>query len=226
MGFYLNPDVKAFSDARSSEIYVDKSELICYLNTLVNTNQKYVSVSRPRRFGKTMAVNMVCAYYDRKAHARVLFEDSRLAACDGENSKNQKCAWDEYLGSFNCIKVVMTDFIKRDRPVRDSLELLSRRVLRDLSREYPDTEYDANDLVYSMNQFYHDSGIPFVIVIDEWDAVFRIRKSDKDGQTEYLDFLRDWLKDQSCVSLAYMTGILPIKNMESILLSICLTSIQ
>lgn len=63
-----------------------------------------------------------------------------------------------------------------------------------------------------MDRLYQDSKIPFVIIIDEWDAVFRVRKDDKDGQIAYLDFLRDWLKDQPYVSLAYMTGILPIKK--------------
>ena len=56
----------------------------------------------------------------------------------------------------------------------------------------------------------------FVIIIDEWDAIFREYKDDREGQKKYLDFLRDWLKDKEYIALAYMTGILPIKSMASI----------
>lgn len=57
-----------------------------------------------------------------------------------------------------------------------------------------------------------ENGRQVVIVIDEWDAVFRERENDTEGQTEYLDFLRDLMKDNSHIALAYMTGILPIKK--------------
>lgn len=111
MGVYLNPNIKAFKESIDSEIYVDKSEMIMYLNTVIDTNQKYVSVSRPRRFGKTMATNMICAYYDRMADSHALFESSKLASCEPVAAGDKVITWDEYLGKFNCIKIVMTNFI-------------------------------------------------------------------------------------------------------------------
>ena len=81
MGTYLNPGMKSFQMSVNSEIFVDKSPMIAYLNTVVNTQQRYVSVSRPRRFGKTMAADMICAYYDREADSRALFEKRKLAGC-------------------------------------------------------------------------------------------------------------------------------------------------
>ena len=74
MGTYLNPGKEAYEEAVNSEIFVDKSEMIQYLNSVIKTKQKYVSVSRPRRFGKTMAADMICAYYDREADSREIFE--------------------------------------------------------------------------------------------------------------------------------------------------------
>ena len=65
MGVYLNPGAAMLRQGRNSQIYVDKSALIARLNRLVNTERKYACVSRPRRFGKTMAANMVSACYDR-----------------------------------------------------------------------------------------------------------------------------------------------------------------
>ena len=67
MGTYLNPGKTRYQMAVNSEIFIDKSEMISYLNSVVNTSQRYVSVSRPRRFGKTMAADMITAYYDREA---------------------------------------------------------------------------------------------------------------------------------------------------------------
>ena len=202
MGTYLNPGFDRFAITVNSDIYVDKSEMITYLNSILKTEQRYVSVSRPRRFGKSIAANMLCAYYG-KGDSRELFASSKLAGNNG---------WDRYLNQFDVIKIVMTDFIKEKIDVEKSLEKMAKRILVDLSEAYPDVKYDEDDLVYSMDRFYRESGVPFVIIIDEWDAVFRERKNDKEGQTLYLDFLRDWLKDKSYVALAYMTGILPIKK--------------
>ena len=79
MGIYLNPGKQSFQMAVNSEIYVDKTEMIRYLNFIVNTQQRFASVSRPRRFGKTMAADMICAYYDREAESRKLFENRKLS---------------------------------------------------------------------------------------------------------------------------------------------------
>ena len=208
MGTYLNPGKGSYEEAVNSEIFVDKSEMICYLNTVVKTKQKYVSVSRPRRFGKTMAADMICAYYDRTADSREMFESLKLA----KSKIGSEAAWDANLGRFDVIRIVMTDFIKPNRDVASSLITMSTRIMDELSEIYPDVQYDPADLFYSMDRFYRSTGTMFVLVIDEWDVVFRARKNDKEGQTEYLDFLRDWLKDKPYIALAYMTGILPIKK--------------
>ena len=76
-----------------------------------------------------------------------------------------------------------------------------------------------------MKDVYSHTGHPFVILIDEWDCLFREYKHSEEAQKKYLDFLRAWLKDQSYVALAYMTGILPVKNTVPILHLICLPSI-
>ncbi|MBO6299719.1 MAG: AAA family ATPase [Lachnospiraceae bacterium] len=212
MGTYLNPGKTAYEEAINSEIFIDKSEMIMFLNSVLKTKQKYVSVSRPRRFGKTMAADMICAYYDREAKSRELFEKRLLAKCEPIIARNQTLTWDGYLGHFDVIRIVMTDFIKSDIDVPDALGKLKGRILDELNEAYPDVKYDENDFFYSLDKFYRKTGYPFVIVIDEWDSVFRERKEDKDGQKHYLDFLRDWMKDKAYIALAYMTGILPIKK--------------
>ena len=112
MGTYLNPGSDRFQETINTEIYVDKTEMISYLNEILKTERKYVSVSRPRRFGKSIAANMLCAYYG-KGDSRELFASSKLAGNDG---------WDRYLNQFDVIKIVMTDFIKEKIDVEKSLE--------------------------------------------------------------------------------------------------------
>ena len=90
---------------------------------------------------------------------------------------------------------------------------MQKLVMRDLMKAYPHVNYfDKDDLIQSMSDIYDETGAQFVIVIDEWDAVFREWTEDKEGQKVFLDFLRDWLKNKDYVALAYMTGILPIKK--------------
>ena len=203
MGKYLNPGCMKFQQVLNSEIYIDKTGMISYINTIINTEQRFVCVSRPRRFGKTIAANMLAAYYG-KGESRQMFADRKIA--EYEN-------WDKYLNHFDVVRVVMTDFIKEGKDVNESLLNMQKLVVRDIKKQYPDVDYyDTDNLIQSMSDVYEETGNQFVIIIDEWDAVFRTCKEDKDGQKLYLDFLRDWLKDQENVALAYMTGILPIKK--------------
>ena len=65
MGSYLNPGNKGFRESLNSQIYVDKSGLIEQTNAVLDTREKYMCVSRPRRFGKSMAADMLTAYYEQ-----------------------------------------------------------------------------------------------------------------------------------------------------------------
>lgn len=209
MGVYLNPGNTRFRMCINSEIFVDKTEMIAYLNNVVNTNQRFISVSRPRRFGKTMAADMICAYYDRSEDSRPLFEKTKLGKMI---SPEYDQAWDTNLGKYDVIRLVMTDFFSKEQPVDEAINTIKRRILDELAEETETPIADVKDFHFNFDKLYSKTGKQFVIVIDEWDAVFRERKEDKEGQKKYLDFLRDWLKDKEYIALAYMTGILPIKK--------------
>lgn len=213
MGTYLNPGKGAYEEAVNSEIFIDKSEMLLYLNSVAKTKQKYVSVSRPRRFGKTMAADMICAYYDREAESRELFSQRKLAERSEQQTGDKELCWDEYLGKFDVIRLVMTRFINKKKSVTEALENMQRLVIRDIKKAYPEQDYyNDTDLIQTIEDVYSENDRQIVMVIDEWDAVFRERQNDKEGQTEYLDFLRDLMKDNQHIALAYMTGILPIKK--------------
>ncbi len=213
MGIYLNPGNQRYQIAVNSEIYIDKTAMIQYLNSLINTQQRYVSVSRPRRFGKTMAADMICAYYDREADSKKLFEDKLLSECETIKKNSEIIHWDDYLGKFDVIRLVMTKFLRSNVSTSEAIDNLQRMVIREYKKSYPEiTFFSDDDLIQTLDDVYGVIDRQVIIVIDEWDAIFRERKDDKEGQAEYLDFLRNLMKDNDSVALAYMTGILPIKK--------------
>ena len=207
MGSYLNPGSAAFQNSLRSKIYVDKSGLIARINDLICTEQRFVCVSRPRRFGKSMAANMLAAYYEREEDASGLFEHLKISRDE---------SYKEHLNKYNVIKINMQEFLSAASSVDEMLDRLKRYVLFDLLDAYTVLHFrDTNDLIQVMKDIFSKTRCPFVILIDEWDCLFREYKQDKEAQKKYLDFLRAWLKDQEYVALAYMTGILPIKKYGS-----------
>ncbi len=204
MGNYLNPDNSKFGEAVNSAVYIDKTGLIEYTNSVLHTMQDNVCVSRPRRFGKSMAANMLTAYYSRGCDSRELFAGYQIS---------ESVDFEKHLNRYDTIFLNMQEFMSRSRDVRELTDRIKRVVLRDLKKEYPDIDYfDEKDLVESMQDVYAETKCPFVVIIDEWDCIFREYKTDKEAQELYLDFLRDMLKDKGYIYLAYMTGILPVKK--------------
>ena len=204
MGTYLNPGNTAFKEALNSEIYVDKSILIDVVSSKIGTMQKYMCVSRPRRFGKSVAMNMLAAYYSRGCNSEAIFKKLEIA---------KAASFKKYLNRYNVIRLNMQDFLSDYRNIDGMLVAISKYLLKELLKVYPGIDYmDKNRLRNVMSDIHEESGIQFIILIDEWDCIFREYKKDKKSQDKYLDFLRAWLKDQEYVGLVYMTGILPIKK--------------
>ena len=147
---------------------------------------------------------MISAYYDRTTEATKLFQGMEIAG---------DAAFEKYANQNDVILLNMQKFLSRTHSMSELLVLLQQKVLRELVKEYPAVDYfDSSSLPGCMEDVFAETGRKFVIIIDEWDCIFREYKDRTEEQRKYLDFLRDWLKDSSYVGLAYMTGILPIKK--------------
>ncbi len=204
MGIYLNPDNSSFYNAvNHSHFYVDKTLLIGFTNSVLFGEQRNICVSRPRRFGKSMAADMLVAYYSRGCDSRELFRNLKIA---------EHPSFEKHLNKYNVIHLNIQRFMNRTDDIHAMLSMLETKVVRELKRVFPDVEFYEEDLVSVMEEIYSQCSARFVFIIDEWDCVFRMRNADWNLQKEYLDFLRNLLKNQSYVALAYMTGILPIKK--------------
>ena len=202
MGIYLNPGTIEFQESINSEIYVDKTMLIERTNAALRTKQKYMCISRPRRFGKSMAADMLAAYYEKDYDSAPLFDGLEISHCE---------TFSIHLNKYNVFKINMQEFLSMTQNVDEMLKVLQKRLLKELKYKYP--EYvDSDNLVFVMQDIFSYTGQSFIILIDEWDCLFREYKEDEEAQRKYLDFLRVWLKDKAYIALAYMTGILPVKK--------------
>ena len=205
MGVYFNPSNESFTQARNSQIYVDKTGLIEHLNKKISTEEKCIALSHARRFGKSHAAGMIDAYYSLGCDSTKLFEDTTIA----ESSDFKK-----YLNKYNVIHLDISsvwDFHKEDL-----VESIHERVCEDFQKEYEDTLNYDKDLYLLIQEIYSRSHIPFVIIIDEWDCVIR-NSNDKQLVHRYLQFLHSLFKSEeskSFLALAYITGILPIKKIQ------------
>ena len=204
MGIYLNPENVDFQEVLNSKIYVDKSELIQYTNSVLRTTQKYICVSRPRRFGKSMAANMLTAYYSRGCDSGELFQGLKIATHPD---------FEKHLNQYNVIHLNMRDYLTESENMKQLIQFVEDDLLDELQQEFSALRMPRRKtLVKVLEQAFVQYKIPFVFIIDEWDCIFRVHKSDAASQKDYLDFLRNLLKDKSYIALAYMTGILPIKK--------------
>ncbi len=204
MGIYLNPGNGLFEMSVNSDIYVDKSMLIDLTNSVIRTDERHICISRPRRFGKSMAANMLSAYYSRGCDSRDLFRNLRISGTEN---------FEKHRNKYNVIRLDIRSYISANEDPLKIKENITEDILYEISEEYPDIKMPPrNTLEKALATVYIKTGIPFVFIIDEWDSVFRVFPQNNKAHTVYLDFLRDLLKDKEYVALDYATGIFPVKK--------------
>ena len=210
MGIFVNRGNSSFRSARRSQIYVDKSGLLKYTNSVIDTEQRYICSSRPRRFGKTMAAGMLTAYYGKGCDSKVLFADLKIA---GDPS------FEEHLNQYDVIHLDIAYLLVQLKDPLEMVPYIQKCVIDELKEIYPDVLSEEDRMLpFALSKIHHAVGAGFVIIIDEWDAILREKKYDENAQQDYVDLLRGLFKGEQSkdfVRLAYITGILPIKKYNS-----------
>ena len=159
MGVYLNPGNDMFAETVRGEIYVDKTGLIEQINAMVKTPQKFICISRPRRFGKSTAAYMLAAYYGKDCDSAELFAPYQIAQ-DEDFRKN--------LNRYNVIMLNIQDFVSIIPKVDEMLLFLQKRVIKELKRAYPDiVDADESFLSFVLEDLYSETKETFVFIIDE-----------------------------------------------------------
>ena len=207
MGIYINKGNDGFRSTRNSE-YIDKSGLIGIVNKTLFTRQRFTCVSRSRRFGKTMVAEMLQAYYDHSCDSRSLFADLEIASDQ---------SFEEHLNKYPVIYLDITDFITRnDISTTEIVTTLQSEVKAEIYAAFPETIVDPKDdlmAVLTKTAIHYD--LKFIMIIDEWDALYREAGEDIAALDGYVNFLCRMFKGSSTLQTfagVYMTGILPIKK--------------
>ena len=210
MGMYINPGNSLFKRALNSKIYVDKSKLISYVNDVIDTEQEFICVSRPRRFGKSMAANMLAAYYSCGCNSKELFDKLEIKKCN---------TYENNINSYDTIFLNIPKFLVKAPDIKalgNYIENILIKEFKDQFQDYDITELtDLNTIISHIANHYKYKNKGFIFIIDEWDCVFREAIENTNAQKNYLNFLRNIFKDNGDIKLVYMTGILPIKKYGS-----------
>ena len=207
MGRFVNPDSSAFQVALNSRIYVDKTGLIEYTNSVLDTTNAYICNSRPRRFGKSYAANMLAAYYSKGADAEQMFSGLRIS---------QTSDFKKHLNKYDVIHIDIQWFLANCEDANTVVPFIANSVLDELRALYPEVlSQEPGSLSDALSRVKDQTGQKFVVIIDEWDAIIRDDAITETVQDEYLNFLRGMFKGvepTKYIQLAYLTGILPIKK--------------
>ena len=203
MGVYVNPGTKNMEIDIDDEFYVDKSLLVKVLNTKLNKKDRFICVSRPRRFGKTMAANMIAAYYSKDCDSHDVFSDLKIS---------KDSSFEENINKYTVIQLDMNDVVtnKEDNSIT---EYINKEVVSELRKIYPSALPEENvSLSKAIKEIFSLTGDRFIFVIDEYDVIIRDQKysSELDG---YLTFLVSIFKNSAtapAIAMAYLTGIMPI----------------
>mgnify|MGYP002625777130 CR=1 FL=1 len=208
MGVYINIGNAGFQSARNGE-YIDKSGLISVVNGTLNSERRFSCVTRCRRFGKSMAAKMLCAYYDRSCDSRQLFADLEIA---------RDPSFEKRLNKYPVIYLDMSDFTERFK--NDSIvDMIKKKLLDDVLAAYPHVQVKEDDeLMEALVRINEATGDTFILIVDEWDAICREFPPTSLAMDNYVGWMRRMFKSVNASRVfagVYMTGILPIKKYKT-----------
>ena len=210
MGRFVNPDNSAFQVALNSEIYVDKTGLLEYTNKVLNTTQKFICNSRPRRFGKSITADMLTAYYSRGCDSEEMFAE--LAIGQSEN-------FQKHLNKYDVVYLDVQWCMMDAGASEDTVAYINEHLIAELKEIYPQVALNQVKTAYgALSMINAAVGSKFVVIIDEWDVLIRDEAANQAVQDAYINFLRGMFKGSEptkFIQLAYLTGILPIKKIKT-----------
>ena len=165
MGIYLNPNNQNFYEAVNKEIYVDKSLLIERVEYLRKKVNKYICVSRPRRFGKSTDANMLVAYYSKGCDSLDIFNDLKISQTE---------LYQKHINKHNVIHLDIQKFLSVNDSIQEMIKDINESILFELIEEYGDIKFIRKDVLSRvLSQIFAYTNESFIFIIDEWDCIFR-----------------------------------------------------
>ena len=204
MAIYLNTNkpLENYKNLYNSKYFVDKSLIISRLNELINTSDKYICITRPRRFGKSSVIDMLGAYYSKSVDSKDIFDNLKIST---------SISYNEHLNKYNVINISFNKIPDRGNSFDEYMDMIKTTLINDIVEKYPHINPEK---YFTISSMLRDTNEKFIFLLDEWDYIFN-NNLFEENQNNFLEFLRNLLKDEPYVALCYMTGVLPIKKYSS-----------
>ena len=228
MGNILNPtkenSFEILVNFKDKDIFVDKTHFIEKMSTKMNTDKRFIAVTRPRRFGKTVTAHMLLAYYSKEYEGHKIFDELEIANISNYTEHLNK--YDVIYIDMNFISSLYKGYLKNNKVsgVETLIDYLEYAIINDL-REREDFaecfnkhEIENTGLLKALSTLRNDLNAQFIFIMDEWDLIYRDYRNDTKLQEDFIELLRGLFKSdggKACFALAYLTGILPIKKYNS-----------
>ena len=206
MTYFINRNIEKneFKLAYETDYFIDKSELISKINTIINKKDRFLCITRPRRFGKTINAMMLESYYSKNANFKDLFDNLKIS--DSES-------YEKHLNKHNVVYLQLNELpdVSSNVTYDDFINRYKNLLFEDIEELWPNIKFDENSALSDVfNKISTETGEGFIFIIDEWDFIFNNNLFSKDERINFLYFLKDLLKDRPYVELCYMTGVIPI----------------
>ena len=209
MGTYINIGNIPFQSALNGE-YIDKSELISVINTTLNTERRFSCVTRSRRFGKSLAAKMLCAYYDKSCDSSQMFSRLKISADP---------SFLTHLNKYRVIYLDMSKMLSIFSEREDIVACIQETVAKDIVENYPGIGIaPCRPFQDFLLRVAEKTGEQFIMIIDEWDAICRESRPESRAMDSYISWFRGMFKDVNATRIfagVYLTGILPIKKYKT-----------
>ncbi|WP_252231329.1 AAA family ATPase [Clostridium sp. ZBS15] len=204
MAVYLNTNksLENYKRLLNIDYFVDKSMIIEKTNKLINTVNSYICITRPRRFGKSSVADMLGAYYSKAVDSKEIFDRLNIS---------KSYDYEEHLNKYNLINISFNKIPEIGKGFDAYMDMIKTSLINDINDAFPKID---SKKYFTISDMLSDTGEKFIFVFDEWDYIFN-NNLFIENQNDFLEFLRNLLKDQPYVALAYMTGVLPIKKYSS-----------
>ena len=231
MGDFLNPcngnSFTILAKRKDRYLFVDKTDFIEITNKRLDEDDRFIAVTRPRRFGKTVTADMLLAYYSKAYAEQRIFDNLKISGKD---------SYTEYLNKYDVIYIDMNSIkdkytsYKSDSSVYvegidDLVDFMQYMIMLELKKNSDYAEQISKDpligkksLSSALQAICTYTGEKFILIMDEWDLIYRDYRDDNALQEKFIELLRGLFKSksgQACFALVYLTGILPIKKYNS-----------
>ncbi len=224
MGIYLNSKTpfQLFYNEAADTYFVDKSSMLNGLIPLVESSEnilirneasqrkdyRYICITRPRRFGKTLMASMIASFFGKGKDSRAVFEKLAIGNCE---------KFEAHINKHNVIYISFNEIPDECATYAQYISRIKRILRNDLKKAFPGVEISDEDAIWDiLTQIYEvEEDGRFIFVLDEWDYIFHRDFANEKDKAAFIDFLSNLLKGNGYVKLVYMTGILPIAKYSS-----------